>query len=71
MILYFASKEGEVQLIEKSEALENVFPVVRLQSNIKVLEFLVEGEEPTRIPCRVKKKDRYHTVYVGPICFYR
>ena len=55
MILYFASKEGKVNIIEKGEDLEDVFPVVRSQSNIKALECLVEGEEPTRIPCRVKK----------------
>ena len=34
MMLYFASKESEVNLIEESEASEDVIPIVRLQSNI-------------------------------------
>jgi len=55
MMLYLASKEGEVKVSEDIVAPEDVFPVVRLKSNLQALEFLLEDDEPTRITCRVKK----------------
>ena len=55
MLFYVTSKEGKVDLNKEREAPKDVFPVVRLQSDIQALEFLLEGGESTRIPCRVKK----------------
>ena len=55
MILYLASKEGEVEISEESVAPKSLFPVVRRKSDLQALNFLLEGDEPTIIPCRVKK----------------
>ena len=51
MILYLASKEGEVEISEESVAPKGLFPIVRRKSNLQALNFLLEGDEPTRIPC--------------------
>jgi len=37
MMLYLASKEGEVKVSEDIVAPEDVFPVVRLKSNLQAL----------------------------------
>ena len=55
MMLLFASREGEVPDDFLSEAPEDVLPEARLQSDLKALEFLIEGTEPIRIPCRLQK----------------
>ena len=34
-----------------------MFPVVRLKFDIRCLESLLEGNDPIRIPCRVKKTE--------------
>ena len=55
MLLCVTSKEGKVDLNKEREDPEDVFPVVRLQSDIQALEFLLEGDEYTRIPCHTRK----------------
>ena len=55
MMMYLASKDGGVGFIGESEAPEDVYPVIRLASDLQALECLLMGDEPTRIPCRVKK----------------
>ena len=55
MMMYLASKDGGVGFIGDSEAPEEVFLVFRLASDLQALDCLLMGNEPTRIPCRVKK----------------
>ena len=55
IMLYLASKDGGVGFIWDSEASGDVYPVVRLSSNLQALECLLKGGGPTRFPCRVKK----------------
>ena len=55
MMLLLASREGEVPDDLLSEAPEDVFPAARLQSDLEALEFLPEGTESTKIPCRLQK----------------
>ena len=57
MMIYLTSNEDEVDHIEENEAPEDVCSVVRLQSNIQALAFILEGDEPTRITCRVRKTE--------------
>ena len=57
-MLYLAFKDGGVGFMGDSEAPEDMYPVVRLASNIQALECLLKGDESTRIPCRVKKIGR-------------
>ena len=45
MILYLASKEGEVEISEESVAPKSLFPVVRRKSDLQALKFLLEGDE--------------------------
>ena len=54
-MMYLASKDGGVGFIGDSEAPEDVFLVFRLASDLQALDCLLMGNEPTRIPCRVKK----------------
>ena len=55
MMMYLASIDGGFGYMGESEAPEDVHPVTRLTSDLQALECLLMGDEPTRIPCRVRK----------------
>ena len=55
MIIYIVSKEGEADFSIERKVPDGAFPVVWLKSDIQALKCLLKGDEPTRIPCRVKK----------------
>lgn len=54
-MLYLSSKDGESCFIGDSESPEDVYPIFRLSSDLEALEFLLKGDDPTRIFCPVKK----------------
>ena len=58
-MLLLASREGEVYNDLLSEAPEIFYPATRLKFDLEALEFLLEGIEPTKIPCRLKNLDGF------------